>query len=301
LEERGVTLGRLKATAFALALVLPVGAAAQEAGAPAAPAPDKSGFTLFSPTPDADLRSLCTDRPTKSTSPCTVDAGHFQIESDIVNVTVDRSGGLTTTTTWLATNPTLKLGVTNTVDVELNMAPWEIVTVRDRASGLSSRASGVGDLFARLKWRLAGDDSGAVGFALEPYVKLPTAGASIGNGAVEEGMVAPLNINLPKGWSVVVDPEVDILENAAGDGRHMNTSGLVSVSRGVTKSITLSAEIWTDVDFDPLATVTQVSADLGAAWIPPGAPTLQFDCGVNLGLNHNTPGLQAYVGVSRRF
>jgi len=71
------------------------------------PAPDKSGYTLFNPTPDADLRSLCTDRPTKSTSPCTVDAGHWQVESDVYNYTVQTDAGVTTTT-QLFTNPTLR-------------------------------------------------------------------------------------------------------------------------------------------------------------------------------------------------
>ena len=34
-------------------------------------------------------------------------------------------------------------------------------------------------------------------FALSPYIKLPTALAGIGNGAVEGGLIAPININLP--------------------------------------------------------------------------------------------------------
>ena len=43
----------------------------------AASAPDKSGYTLFNPTPDDQLRAFCTDRPPTATLPCTVDAGHF--------------------------------------------------------------------------------------------------------------------------------------------------------------------------------------------------------------------------------
>jgi hypothetical protein len=46
-------------------------------------APDKSDYTLFNPTPDADLRSFSTDRPPKANSPYTVDAGHSQYETDI--------------------------------------------------------------------------------------------------------------------------------------------------------------------------------------------------------------------------
>ncbi len=102
----GWLAGLLLMSGQAAAQQAPDGGAATATAATPAPAPDKSGFTLFNPTPTADLRPLCTDRPTKSTSPCTVDAGHFQLESDLFNVTVDNEGPLTTTT-WLVTNPTL--------------------------------------------------------------------------------------------------------------------------------------------------------------------------------------------------
>ncbi len=286
----------LDGAVLSVALALPIAAAAQQAPPP----PDKSGFTLFDPTPTADLRPFCVDRPTKSTSPCTVDAGHVQIETDLADVTYDRSGGATTTT-WLIADPTLKLGLANTLDVELSMTPVEIVTVRDRATGRSSRQSGVGDLFARLKWNLAGDDGGAVGFALVPYIKAPTASAGLGDGAVEGGLIAPLSVNLPMNVQLVTDPEVDLVRNAVGGGHHLNTSGLIGLARPISKAVTLSVELWSDIDFDPAGRTTQVSADLGAAWIPPSHPNLQLDGGVNLGLNNRTPGVQAYVGVARRF
>jgi hypothetical protein len=49
-----------------------------------APPADKSSYTLFDPVPDDLMRSFATDRPTKSDSPYTVDAGHFQYEADAV-------------------------------------------------------------------------------------------------------------------------------------------------------------------------------------------------------------------------
>lgn len=261
------------------------------------PAPDKSGYTLFNPTPDSQLRSLCPDRPTKSASPCTVDAGHWQVESDIYNVTVQRGAGVTTTTE-LFTNPTLKFGVTNTVDLEASVTPYEQVTVTDH--GITSRASGVGDLFLRAKVALVGDDGGNVGLAISPFVKIPTAGHALGNGAVEGGVTGLLQVNLPDNWSVNFNPEVDVLENAAGGGQHVNAIAVVSLNRPVSKTITLSGELWTDSDFDPAGTVTQYSADLGAAWIPAATPSVQFDGGVNFGLNKATPGVQVYVGISYR-
>lgn len=257
-------------------------------------------YDLSDPVPADKLSALCTDRPTKSTSPCTVDAGHVQIESDLFNVTEDRGGGLTTIT-WLATNPTVKVGLTDTLDVEANLAPYVSVLVKDRATGERSHASGVGDLFLRAKWNVLGARGGAISLALSPYLKLPTARSSIGNGAVEGGLIAPINVDLPAGFSVVIDPEVDILRNAGGEGRHVNVSGLLSLSRGLGPAFTASAEIWTDTDFDPQGSRAQMSADLGLAYIPPKAPNWQVDGGVNFGLNRRTPSAQAYVGLSRRF
>jgi hypothetical protein len=58
-------------------------AVAVDAFADDAAPPDKGDYTLFNATPDVDLRGFNTDRPPKANSPYTVDAGHFQYETDI--------------------------------------------------------------------------------------------------------------------------------------------------------------------------------------------------------------------------
>jgi hypothetical protein len=292
-------MGRLGLGAAILAAVLAFANVAA-ADDPPAPAPDKSGFTVFDPTPVADERGFCTDRPTKSTGACTVDAGHLQYESDLVNFTYDRSGGVTTQT-WLYTNPTLKLGLTNTLDVEVNVAPWETITTTDRASGAKTQVSGVGDLYFKAKLSLIGDDGGDVAVALAPYIKVPTARPGIGNGAVEGGLIVPLVFNLPQGWQLTVDPEADVLANEAGGGEHANLAGLLCFSHPVSKTLTASAEVWTDANLDPTGTVRQYSADLGLAWVPASHPNIQLDGGVNIGLNSQTPAAQVYLGLSQRF
>src|SRR6266446_7555748 len=52
--------------------------------------PDKSKYNLFNPTPRELVREMATDRPDKTEAPFTVDAGHFQIEADVLNYTYDR-------------------------------------------------------------------------------------------------------------------------------------------------------------------------------------------------------------------
>src|SRR5258705_1142018 len=51
---------------------------------------NKSEFNLFNPTPLDLLREFNTDRPDKTESPYTVDAGHMQLEMDLANYSYDR-------------------------------------------------------------------------------------------------------------------------------------------------------------------------------------------------------------------
>ena len=60
--------------------------------------PDKNQYWLLYPTPPDQMRSFSTDRPTKSNVPYTVDAGHSQYETDLVNVTHQVTGSTHTDT-----------------------------------------------------------------------------------------------------------------------------------------------------------------------------------------------------------
>src|SRR4029434_280785 len=71
--------------------------------------PDKSQYTLFNPPPIGLRRPYNTDRPSKTDSPFTIDAGVFQIESDVWNWTLDYENGVRTRT-WIISNTNFKLG-----------------------------------------------------------------------------------------------------------------------------------------------------------------------------------------------
>src|ERR1700722_1846828 len=109
---------------------------------------DKGAYTLFDPTPDAELRTFDTDRPPKANGPYTVDAGHFQYETDIAVFGYGNTSGIKTHD-WTALDPTLKLGLTNTIDAELQITPYTSLETKSAAGAAS--VSGIGDTFARLK------------------------------------------------------------------------------------------------------------------------------------------------------
>jgi hypothetical protein len=303
-SARGATLAALAtgAQALALALTLAAGAAWADEADPAAsapaPAPDLSAYTLFNPVPDSLLGPICTDRPTKSNGPCTVPAGHLQIESDIVSAAFQRQGGVTTDT-YVVADPNLKIGLTKTLDAELAIIPVETIVTHDH--GTDSTLTGFGDMVARVKWNVIGADGGDLSIALSPFVKLPTARHGLGNGAVEEGLLIPLTYNLPAGWQFGFNGEIDALKNQNDDGRHASYTAIFSMAHPLTKTVTGSAEIWTNIDGEAGQVVRQQSFDLSFAWIPAAMQRFQLDGGLNLGLNKATPGAEVYLGVSRLF
>ncbi|HXW41127.1 MAG TPA: transporter [Xanthobacteraceae bacterium] len=271
---------------------VPAPALAQSAGGP-----DKSQYTVFNPVPADQMRDFSTDRPPKANSPYTVDAGHFQYETDIVNF-ADQLNGATRGYTLLAPNPTFKEGITNNLDLEVNISLVGVYA-SNLATGQSSTTWGIGDLYTRAKINLWGNDGGQSAFALIPYVKAPTAPAGIGNGAVEGGVIAPLSISLPNDFTFSFNSELDALKDSADDGRHANYVNLVNLSRPIVKDVTLYLELWSDYNADPAQKTTQYSFDTALTWLI--RPNLQLDFGADFGLNSATPTVQLFAGLSQRF
>lgn len=277
-----------------LAALLPVSAFAQTSVNPTPP--DKSGFWLFSPTPDDQFRSFSTDRPNKSNSPYTVDAGHFQYETDLFNDAYTHTGPLSQRA-WAFADPVLKLGVSNNVDVELGVVGYQTLRTATKGAPTTS-ASGFGDMTSRVKVNLFGNDGGDVALALIPYVKIPTAPRSLGNGQVEGGLIAPLSLTLPNDFTLIVQTELDALKNGANNGKHSNFVNLVNLSKAVTETITASAELYSSVARDR-GSPNLYTADVSLAWAV--TPTLQLDTAVYIGLNSAAPAAVFYTGVSQRF
>jgi Putative MetA-pathway of phenol degradation len=259
--------------------------------------PDKNQYWLLNPAPSDQMRSFNTDRPTKANVPYTVDAGHFQYETDLVNFTHQVTGPVHTNTI-LAPNPTFKVGVTNNADLEVNV-PLAGVHTFGSSTQPSSTLWGIGDTFVRAKVNLWGNDGGSSAAAVIPYVKAPSAPIGIGNGAAEEGLIAPVALSLPKDFTLLLVPEIDALKDSGDNGRHANFIFDINLSREVIKNVTAYVELWSDYDNDPIVKTTQVSFDTALSWIV--FPNVQLDVGANFGLNSVTPAVQVYTGLSQRF
>jgi hypothetical protein len=270
-----------------------VTARAQEASVP-----DKSGYNLLAPTPDPFLRELSADRPDKTDCPFTVDAGHAQVEMDFANLTRDAArsqNGNVKSEQYQIAPMNLKVGVLNTVDVQLVLSPWRWERTENKGAGTVERTSGFGDITPRVKVNLMGNDGGFAALALIPFVKLPTG--QPGNGAVEGGLGIPYAFEIP-GWDVGCQTTIQFNRNEAGGGYHTAFDNSVSIGHALIGRLSVAAEFF-----------SSVSTERGAGWIGTADTWLTFqvnkslrlDAGAYVGVTPAADDLHLWLGLVRRF
>lgn len=285
------------------AILLAAGAQAP-LGANVAMPVDKSGYTLFDPTPADRLRELRPDRPDVTEGPFTVDAGHVQIEAAVTQYAFDRDAA-TRTHTLDAAAVNVKLGLTNAVDVEVIFTPFERVVTRD-SSGRQA-VQGFGDeTELRLKVNLWGNDpvegGGQTAFALLPFVKLPTGKRGIGEdddrGHVEGGLILPLSIALPAGFDLATMAEFDLSYDDERDDYAVDFVHSASLGHK------LFGELEGYVEYAgtaPRAGGGGYRALVGSGLVYGLSDDWNIDAGGSVGLSGETEDVTAFVGTSVRF
>ncbi|HEV2532471.1 transporter [Phenylobacterium sp.] len=244
------------------------------------------------------LRDFCAERPGRATPPCIVDVGRVMIEVDGLDLTRNRDAGLTQTS-LVALSPHLRFGLTPNLEWGVNFTPFTETRVRgDPAARATTR--GTGDTTLDLKFSLLNPGGAGPSVAILPFVSLPTAQHGLGAGGFQGGVIAPVALALPSGFSLSLAPELDVVRNGEGGVRPLYVSA-ISLGHALTPQLSGAVELWASAEHAPDGWEKHATADVALAWIPKARPNLQLDAGVNLGLNHSAPDVQAYVGASRRF
>jgi hypothetical protein len=261
---------------------------------------DKSGYHLFRPVPVEQMRELSTDRPDKTESPYTVDAGHVQVEMDLAAFTYDRHNSDRADTrveSWSFGTVNLKFGLLNNVDLQVVLEPWSVSRTVERPGG-RMRADGFGDITLRTKFNLWGNDGGSTAFALMPFVKIPANQDDLGNHAVEGGLIVPLAVELPAGWGMGLMTEIDFNEDADGRGHHAEWINSITFSHDIAGPLGGYFELFTLVTSERHAPWV-ATLDVGLTYAV--TKNVQLDAGVNFGLTRSADDVAPFVGLSIRF
>lgn len=229
-------------------------------------------------------RDLSPDRPDTTESPITVEAGGFQVESSLWAFAKDHSDE-----TWTLGEMNLKAGLTSCTDFQLVLRPW----IHER-TGDGVTSEGFGDIEARLKWNLWGNDSGKTAGALMPYVSIPTHTA-VSTGEWEGGLIFPVSVELNDRLGFGCQVEAARAWNS--DDSEYDWDILHSAVLGISITDKLGAFIEYvgvagDGDYE-------ATGNIGLTWA--STENLQWDIAVGLGLNDAAEDLSIAQGVTFRF
>ncbi|MDF1740193.1 MAG: transporter [Verrucomicrobiales bacterium] len=243
---------------------------------------DKTGYTLFNPTPRELWRELSPDRPDATESPLTVDAGAYVIEASFFDW---RHDGGDDTYTFMSTN--FKVGLTNRIDLQ---------TVFDTYAfeNGANNADGFGDVQFRLKYNVWGKDDGGSAFAIFPFVKVPT-GTELSNGKFEGGLILPFSMDLNDRVGLGIMGEIDyVYDDVANDYD-------VEFLHSVVLGFDLTAQIGLFTEYIGITGPSPYQAYAAGGLTFSISEDLVFDCGTQLGLNSDSEEIGAFCGFTKRF
>jgi hypothetical protein len=252
-------------------------------------------YNLFDPVPNAQLRGLSTDRPDTTESPYSVDAGHFQLEWEMLSSGRDKNDGVRTET--LTSSINLKAGISDNIDVQLVLEPR--TRVRTTSAEGRDTEQGSNDTELRVKINMWGNDGGDTAFAIMPFVRFPTHDKAFGeDGKAEGGVILPLAFKLPGDWDSAVMLEFDAVRNEDNDGYVWET----------LQSITFGHSIYGELGgFFEFVNINNNERGAGnEGYFNSGVVygignNGQLDAGFNAGLTEEAEDVKYFVGVSWRY
>lgn len=250
-------------------------------------------YSLFNPVPRSLMREMETDRPDVTESPYTVDAGHFQYETDFVRLIKEKSE-MQKTNTLLINQANIKIGLTGSTAIQIGFQTYGRQKQTDISSGSTETTHGFGDVTFRIKQNLIGNDNGDFALALLPYIKFPTSKYDE-NSHLEGGLIVPMSYKLPGEWNLGFQVEVDRLKDQDQPAMHTEFLQTLTLSHQILKNVDGIAETYYTYDFK----AHQFSNFINAAIQMEIAKDLKFDAGINYGLQHDAE-KQFFIGASYR-
>jgi len=254
-------------------------------------------FSLFRPTPPDLMRDLSPDRPDKTESPYTVDAGHLQLEMDFVTFARDRSEEVTVES-WNITPVNVKVGLLNNIDFQLVFDNYSHVRTDERRLRKTTVQSGFGDLTARLKLNVWGNDGGQTAFGVLPFMKFPTSTDHLGNDSIEGGVIFPFAANLPLGFDMGLETGLNVFRDEETSGYHAEFINSVTFGHSLVANLRGYVEFFSNVSTERDATWLG-TLDVGIGYEL--SKNITLDGGCNFGLTNSAPDLNPFTGITIRF
>lgn len=250
-----------------------------------------AALVLATPALAQQEREFCADRPGLGTPPCTLAPGRAMIEFGAA--TWERSSdALTVADEVSLADMLLRVGVSETTEVQLGLTGHVIQRSRDRASGAVDRMAGIGDGTFSIRQSLSGPD-GPV--AIQGFVTAPLARGSDWGG----GVLLAASFNLPAGFGFDLNPQVEVVANESGPGHHLAWGGVAGLTHDLGSQLSATAEIAAFRDDDPDGHSTDARVAASLAWQV--VDHMQLDIEADAGLTAGAPDHLLAIGLVWQF
>lgn len=260
------------------------------------------GHTLFNPTPDDQLRPMTTERPSKTDSPYSLDAGRFQIESNLYGYIQndDCNNGTCSKSRqhFIGGSTNLRIGLTDRADIQFIGDLYRDQTIDDRTAGTRTERRGYGDTLVRLKVNAFGNHpSDQYSLGILPYIKLPTNQDNLGNDEVEGGIGLPFNINFDGGWNLGGMTQLNFVTDG-GSGYDPAYANSLIVGKALTDKLSAYTEFYT-YKADQAGAEWLNTLDFGTVYAV--TDSLRIDANVHFGVTDAADDVNFFVGTAYRF
>lgn len=251
-------------------------------------------YSLFNPVPRELMREMETDRPDVTESPYTVDAGHFQYETDIIGLTREKSD-LKNTKTLLINQANLKIGLTGSTAIQIGFETYGWQKEKDLNTDITESKHDVGDLNIRIKQNIIGNNKGNFALAILPYMKIPTSQYE-DDDLFEGGLIVPMIYKFSGEWKLGFQVEVDRLKDTGEHAMHTELLQTLTISHPLLKNIEGIAETYYTYDFK----AHEIYNFINAAVQMEVAKNFKIDAGLNYGIQHHAE-KRYFLGASYRY
>jgi hypothetical protein len=287
---------------IALLAVGPLVASAQSSddNHPKFPSPyDSAHFSWRKPVPHNRLRPLRPDRPGTTESPFTVDAGHFQVETDLGRL-INEPGSADDPQrrTWRGAYALVKLGLSRKTDLQVELPFYAAQKQRPTdASDWDQSQRGFGDMAVRIKHNFVGDDQkGPFAASVIGFVRLPTGTQGVSNTRPEYGIVLPVDVEIGDTYNLEAQLETDLEYNPESAQRYVRLMPSVAIDRQFGEKLGLLVE----GAFPWNTEQHRWHAQLNVAPTFNVTDNFQLDAGTHIALNMRTQ-REYFVGLTVRY
>lgn len=243
------------------------------------------GAALLLPS-TASARDYCPTRPSLGQSACTIEAGHFAIETALSDW--ERSSD---SDTVLFGDTLFRLGLTDAVELQADWAPLGVA--RDRPNGRA--VTRTGDLEIGSRIALRNPDGKGLSYGLQPSVTIPIGRSPIGEGGWGAAMVAPVSYDLTRRINLQFSPELAWTPREDRGGNMV----VATATLGLGVMLDDACQFTGEFQWERSETATEHRLALAVAWQV--SDDVFIDTGGVAGLDDDMPELRLYSGLSRRF